>query len=163
MTSKTFFTLNFILFGALISGIMLFAAVTIVLQMDGVTSHSFDDETTSLLKFLVPGIFLLTYSVGRVIVTKRYETLIKLHDLKPKMSGFQINQIIHYGTIEAPALFAAICYFLISEFIFLIFLFGCIAVFFLHIPTKANAIKLLQLNPSEIQQLDDPNAIIANS
>jgi len=136
----------------------LFGLVTFYLRSTQAAEE--ESELSQLFLVLVPLVAVAgiaaSFQVFKLMVKKAREH----PDLKSKVSRYGSALIVRYALLEAPSLLGIIAFFLTDNYLFLAISGLIVALFFVIRPTKAKLEQDLELTPTEIAYLDDPNAII---
>ncbi len=74
-----------------------------------------------------------------------------------RMRQYSAACITWWAMIEMPGIFAAICYLLTQNFVFVVLAGSHLLILLIFMPRKANIIVLLNLNANEVAQLEGKN------
>jgi hypothetical protein len=160
VTSKEYFKILDILYFSLLAGQIIFALITLYLNLSG-TINAQHNEFRDIFLVLVPifvaaGIYAshIMYK-NRINITKEKLTLIE------KMSDYRSALLLRWALLEFPSFFSIIAFFLTGDFFFL-GITALIIVFFINIkPNIEKASIDLELSIGDKMAINDPDAIIA--
>lgn len=146
-------TLTYLYLAFLIS-LIWFSTVAYII----ISNHTLDFENLDIL-FLTVALSLCLFGiVGGEFIKKNVLNSAKTkHSLYEKLSVYQSATLIRYATIEVPALFTIVSYFLTEQFIFLIITMLLILYFFSLKPNKTKIAKELNLNRELQMEFDKEN------
>jgi hypothetical protein len=159
-TSKEYFKILSILHSALLGGQLLFAMVVFYLNMNGQFSNDDSGEIGSIFQFLVPAIIVAGVFGSSVLFKVQLKSIKAKPELKDKLNDYRGASLIKYAMLEAPSMFAIVCYLLTVNIIFLGYAGLIIVLFLLNRPSPESAVNDLELNQSDKMKILDPNAIV---
>jgi hypothetical protein len=113
------------------------------------------------LIYLVPVFVIGGFVGGNMFFKKRLDATKTKNGLTEKMAEYRSASIVRYALLEAPYFFSIVAYLLTKDLLFIGF-GGMIILFFLTIkPTKEKAANELELNATEKNKINNPDAVIA--
>ncbi len=118
MLTPAFKALN-IVYIALGVGMLMSIAVFIFLIKTSVTPA--DSGLTGILSIVVPVLGISCFGAGRFLYNLNAKKSKEETDVKVKLNNYRAASIIVWATMEGPALFSAVGYFLTGDQIFLLF------------------------------------------
>ncbi|MEM7660447.1 MAG: hypothetical protein AAF399_30370, partial [Bacteroidota bacterium] len=86
----------------------------------------------------------------------------KLAGLAPKLERFRALLIIRYALWEGPTIFALVGFFLTRNQLYLYLAGAAMVAFFFLRPQKEAIAETLALKGEELQQFNDPDAVVAS-
>lgn len=154
MTPKSFVNTLSILHLAFFGSQLGFALVAYLI----VKNHTLDTETIEI-HFLVAALALSLFGlIGGNFIKKNVLVSAKSkNSLREKLGIHQTASLIRHATLEAPALFAIVCYILTEQFLFLLIALALMFYFFSLKPTTTKISKELHLNREEQIQFNKEN------
>ncbi|MEL6651131.1 MAG: hypothetical protein AAFQ87_10050 [Bacteroidota bacterium] len=159
MTSKTYFSNLTILFYAMAGGQVIFAAVAFFLQSNG--SMPQDDSLGNLMLMIVGALIISTQVGSRFVIGKRMQDVRKM-PLVQKTEQYRGVFIMRLALMEGPSLLAIVGY-LITGNIWLLVIGMAMLLFFLtYFPSPTKVSNELELESSERNILENPEATIQN-
>lgn len=154
MTPKTFVNTLSILHLTFFGSMLGFAIIVYII----IQNHTLDLETIDTT-FILVVLFLTLFGVfgGNVIKKNVLATAHSKNSLREKLGIYQTASLIRYATLEAPALFAIVSYFLTEQFLFLLIALAIMFYFFSLKPNKLKIGSELRLNREEQMQFNKEN------
>ncbi|AWX45279.1 hypothetical protein HME9304_02291 [Flagellimonas maritima] len=143
-----------ILHMALMAGPILFGAFAYV-QVSNTTFGYLG--TKDFLIFIVPVFTVIAIFLGDFIFKKITADISKTKGLKQKLMRFQSASILKYASVEAPALFAVIAFYITNNLAFILIASILIFYFFSLRPTKDKILRSLSLSMEEKNQFNKMN------
>lgn len=159
LTSKAYFRGIRIIHLGLMIGQALFVIITTGIIESGSLEAIFPELTTIL------GVVISVFGIYGILAShfffqNKLKSIRQKDNLKEKMSDYRGALISRYARLEGPSFFAIVSYMLSGNLLFLI-LTGLILVLFGMIrPSIQKAETDLELNPNEIQLINNPESII---
>ena len=160
-TSKEYFRTTLILFYALAAGMLIFCGITLVLILTD-TFPLADQGLRKLFMIMVTLFAVGGYIAGNMVFKKKLQAIKAMKKLTEKMPFYRGALILKYAIFEGVAFLAIMMSFVTGDIIFLGVAALIIAFFLTLKPTKARAIKDLELDYNEQQLIENPDAIIAD-
>ncbi len=159
-TSKEYFREGKIVFYALAVSQLFFGLIAFLLVYSKTIAPPEPALQNSILIIVV--LFAAGGFVGSNFVFNRKLKALKTKlELKERMADYRSALMIRYALLEAPVMLAIILYFLTCDILFLGLAALIVAYFLTLTPTRERAIKDLELSNKEQEQINDPNAVIA--
>lgn len=159
-TSKEYFKLLSLLHTSLLGAQLLFAVVAFYLNMNGQFSND-AGEFNDIFQFIVPVVIVGAVLGSTMLFKAQLKSIKAKPELKDKLNGYRSASLIKYAMLEAPSMFAIVCYLLTANFIFMGFAGLIIVVFLLNRPLPENTANDLELNQAEKMKVLDPNSTVA--
>ena len=158
-TSKEYFKLLSILHTSLLSAQLLFAFVSFYLNMNKVIDDSIQ-SLNAIFQFIVP-VFIIGAIMGSSILFKTQMKTAKTKvTLAEKLNDYRSAFLVRCAMLEAPAMFAIVCYFLTANLLFLGFASLIIIYFVMTRPSPENTINDLELDQENRIRVSDPNSVV---
>lgn len=163
-TSKQYFSLLTLLHAALLGVQVLVAIVFYYITSTGNSALAGDasaQDLDDIFQFIVPAFVVVSYIGSSVLVKSQLKALQAKTSLREKLDGYVTVLLMRFALLEFPSLFAMVCFFLTSNYVYL-GLAGLIMVVFLtHRPTLYRMVDDLQLTAAERSVLENPEAVIS--
>ena len=134
---------------AMLLGMILFAAISFFLSYTGNFPPSLQsyNEVFQVIAVLLS---LAGFFLGNFLFKKKILSLRELNNLTSKLSGYRAASLIQWALLEAPALFAVICFLLVGNFAFLALAAALVLLFVINAPSKIKIAMLLQVREEDI-------------
>lgn len=161
VTSKSYFSGLNILFYAMAAGQVILAIVTFYLRSQGEMGAD-DPELGQLFLIIGAALFISSQFASRFIVGKRLEAIQKF-GLNNKMNQYRGVFILRMAMIEGPALFCLVTYLVTGYIWLLVFGMALLILFLTYYPSVNKVVNELELNTSERNLVQNPEAIIADT
>lgn len=158
-TSKAYMSQLTIIHFALLMGVILFGAVTILLNSRDQLQNPGSDLTETL-QLVVSVVALIGIIASRFMSNQQLKKLQQKGNLFEKLIGYQGALITKYALLEAPSLFGVVCFFLTANYFFLGTTALILAIFIGQRPTRFKLVNDLHLNQEEKAQIENPEAVI---
>lgn len=160
-TSKEYFKYNKIIFIALLTGQIVFAMVCVLLNKDKPVNDTINGNETNMLIVAIISLSLLiaSFYIPRI----RLEKIRQVEDIKRRLYDYRATLIIKFALVEGATLFAIVQYLLTGSIYILGFAALLILVSLTNWPSQEKTIKELELNKTDIDIINDPNAIVWES
>jgi hypothetical protein len=158
LSSASYFRMLMILFGAMLMSQVGMAVVFVYLTISQEIAE--DPALMHVLVYVVPVLACSMIGLSFVLFSKMVNAASEKSALSDKLRGFQTAMIIRMALLEAPAILAAVSIFLTGSIYFLVVNAVSVLMFALMIPRKEKAIASLRLSASEIDIVNDPEAIV---
>jgi hypothetical protein len=124
--------------------------------------NTINDESITQALFIVVPIFMIgAFVASNILFKKRIEIAKGKNNLIGKMAEYRGAIILKLAPLEGGSFFSIIAFFITGNIIFLSLSALIILMFILNQPTKEKAIADLELNYDEENELNNPDAIIA--
>ncbi|MCO4292995.1 hypothetical protein NF867_08985 [Solitalea sp. MAHUQ-68] len=150
---------NTIIFYALMTGMTLF---TIVVALTRNSEQPINNENLLVFISILAVIVLAAFFIRFQWLPNRLSTIAGYSTLIEKLTNYSKTLIIQWAPIEASCMFSSVAYLITGSMLFMGYNIGIIALFLLIFrPSKERLIQDLYLDSTEIELLDDPNAIVA--
>lgn len=120
-------------------------------------------NSTLVLIYVIPLILFGGIALSILLFKRRMESLAQIRDLKEKMSGYRGCLILKYALVEGPALLSILSALITHSVVFLFFALLSIGLLIYWRPTKASVINNLRLKQYEIDIIEKPDSVIAES
>jgi len=135
---------------AMLLGVILFATIACFLNYAGSFPPSLQSYNEALQ--VVAIIFSLSgFFIGNFLFKKKISGLRELNnDLPAKLSIYRSASFIQWALLEAPALFAIICFSLVGNYAFLALAAALVLLFVINAPSKIKIAMLLQVREEDI-------------
>lgn len=137
---------------ALLSGLTMLALISLFMRLTGDTA--FDESVSRILQVIAAvlstGMLLLGFNLFR---KKIMEARNSTEAGQKRMELYRTACIIWWAMIEAPGLFAMICFLLTGNYAFFALGFFHIVILAVFMPRKENIIVLLNLSSKEVDEL----------
>ena len=155
MSSKQYFRQLNLVFIAFLLGLPVFLAVCVLLNAD---KPKTEDATFSILVpvIVVGGILASTFLYKAFINKARQQP-----ELKSKLMRYTSAFIIRIAFVEGPCLFSIVVFLLTADRSILLYTAACLVVFIANRPSRAKVIDDLELEGTDRQMVEDPDAIVA--
>jgi hypothetical protein len=161
LTVKEYLRSMNVLYLALLTGMCLFAIITVLLTNFNPLEIT-NEWLRRILLVIIPLLALVSFVAGAGLYRRRRMALLQsAQPASQKMQTYRGNLIFFYAMIEAPALLSIIGFWLTANYLFLVILAFSFFLFALHKPSKEKLAEDLQLNMKERAVLDDPYAKLA--
>lgn len=161
-TSKQYFRSLSIINLALTLGQVFFIIITIGLVELG----SLDLEMRELVSILALFILFaggLSVLASYFVFKSKLKKIKQQADLSQKMFDYRAALIMKYALLEGPS-FAAIVFCMLTGFYWFLAFSAVIVVVFILIKPSAHKAEIdLELNPNEVQKINDPECVIVNT
>lgn len=157
-TSGQYFTNLTILYGSLIAGQVLFAAVAYFMKPEAATAET--EAMHETFQMIIPLVAIGCLAGSMLLFRSRVAAIQKETDLKKKMADYRAASIMRYALLEAPSLFSLVVYLLTGRPFYLGLAAIFILAFLLYRPTPQRAAVDLTLSPGERAKLENPQAVI---
>ncbi|WP_420578305.1 hypothetical protein [Ekhidna sp.] len=158
-TSKAYMSQLTIIHFALLMGVILFGAVTILLNSQDQLQNPGSDLTETL-QLVASVVALIGIIASRFMSNQQLKKLQQKGNLFEKLIGYQGVLITKYALLEAPSLFGVVCFFLTGNYFFLGTTVLILAIFIGQRPTRFKLVNDLHLNQEEKAQIENPEAMI---
>ncbi|UII76825.1 hypothetical protein LV716_03275 [Flagellimonas sp. HMM57] len=155
-TPRGFIKTLTILHLALIAGPIAFACFAYFQIQDVVIDFTNTDDSFLLI---IPIFAIGAISMGNLVYKKLTAEISKIAGLKQKLMRFQTASLIKFASIEAPALFSVVVFYMTGNMAFLLIAVVLIFYFFTLRPTKVkieNSLALRGEEKSQFNKLDHP-------
>lgn len=154
-SSKQYFRQLNLVFIAFLLGQLLFLGVCVLLNAD---KPKTEDATFDIVvPIIVVGGILASAFLYRILIGKARQE----PELKSKMKRYSSAFIIRCAFVEGPCLFSIVVFLLTAERSMLLYTAACLVVFIANRPSRAKVIDDLELEGTDKQMVEDPEAIIA--
>lgn len=140
-----------IIASSLIVGAVLF---TIVSQIIHEPSFETDFELYNLLFPIAIILSGVSIGTGYIITNRIISSIEKDQPLRSKFATYASSVIIRMATAEGPLLFMVVAFIISGHFNFIILTTVCWVAFFVYFPRKQKIISDLDLNSTEIRELE---------
>lgn len=148
-----------VLHTALTIGMLAFAGISFLIVKKGILTDVLDPSLDRILQVIAISLSALLILFGFRMFNKRVMT-IRNSELSAveKMNQYRAACITWWAMIEAPGLFAFICFLLVPNYAFLVL--GCfhIAILAIFMPRWDNIILLLKINSQELAELEQDSS-----
>jgi hypothetical protein len=135
---------------AMLLGMILFAGIAFFLHYSGNFPSSLQ-QYDQLLQVVSIVIAAAGFFIGNKLFSKKIFQLRESPDgLDVKLELYRSASLIQWALLEAPALFAIICFLLIGNYAFLALAGALIILFVINTPTKIKMAMLLQVPEEQI-------------
>jgi len=136
---------------ALIVGQLIFAGIVIYLVDNGSSPNLKEYNNV----FLIIAIFFTFGAIfaGNTIYKSKLKAILPGEKVIEKLQIYRVTLIIKYGILEGAAMFSIVAYFLIANFLFLIFLGVIIAAFLFSTPSVDKIVLDLKLSANEKDEI----------
>ncbi len=154
-SSEYFRTQNFIYFGLLagqIIPILIFSYTATDNQMEDLTVFFEVFAAFLAVAGIIGGHYIFNYLIKQKKESK---------ELKQKMATYNTALIVKFAMLEVPSIFCIVSYNLTAEISILIIMALSLITFLIHKPSRSKAIRALNLTKEEIEQINDPQAVIS--
>lgn len=158
-TSKQYFMVLTILHGALLFGQLAFGIAAYYL----VDSGQFGQDGAEILpvfQLMAPMMAVAGIFAGIFLSRKRIEAARGLTGLKAKLDEYRTAMIIKLALMEAPSMFAIVCFLLTGSQLFIGISGLILLVFILQRPVASKLMDDLQLSPEERAVLENGESVI---
>jgi hypothetical protein len=159
-TSKEYFKILNLLHTALLGTQLLFAVVAFYLHINGPLNND-STEFSNIFQFVLPVVIVGAVLGSAMLFKAQLKSIKAKPELKDKLNDYRSALLIKYAMLEAPSMFAIVCYLLTANFIFMGFAGLIIVVFLLNRPLPENTANDLELNQTDKMRLLDPTAVVA--
>ncbi|MEI6346593.1 MAG: hypothetical protein WCP69_01480 [Bacteroidota bacterium] len=160
ITSKEYFKGIKIIHLALAIGQAFFLLVAFGLVQTGNYEIAFQDSS-NIFNYLVVIFGLLGISSSFLIFKNRLNSCKEKTNLIDKMECYRSSLLIRYALLQAPSFFAIVFYLLTGTILYLAIPVIIIVIFILIRPTHQKAEIDLELNSTEVQMINNPDALIS--
>ncbi|MBS9462271.1 hypothetical protein KIM67_07605 [Flagellimonas sp. 389] len=156
LTTRIFIKTLIIIHLSLIAGPIAFACFAYFQTQDAVIDFTNTDDSFLLIIpiFAIGAIFM-----GNLIYKKLTAEISKIAGLKQKLMRFQTASLIKFASVEAPALFSVVAFYMTGNMAFLLISVVLIFYFFTLRPTKVkieNSLTLRGEEKNQFNKLDQP-------
>jgi hypothetical protein len=138
---------TYIIFFALMIGMLLFFAIVMVLIQDGVQVT--DMNLNKIFTFVVPVFGLVIMFISRTIYNQMINKFDRTVTLLQKISNYRTAKIISWAIIESACFFALVATMLTSNYLYVAVFVFLLGYFFLMRPSKESLIRDMSLNSDE--------------
>ena len=161
VTSKSYFTGLNILFYAMASGQAIFLIVAFYLRSQGEMGPE-DEELGQIFLIVAAAVLVSTQLASRFVIGKRLEAIRSL-GLRKKMDQYRGVFILRMALLEGPALFCIVAYLVSGNFWLMVCGIGLLILFLTYYPSINKVVNELELDSSERNLVNNPEAIIADT
>ena len=159
VTSKQYFRINNLLYFALLSGQIVFSAITLFLN-HGLMFQP-DPSLRDIFIYIVPLFVLNGFVTGNIIYKNRLKKIKKFNSLTSKMTEYRGAIIIRMALLEGASLFSIVIYLITADIAF-IAMAGIVVLYFLLLkPSREKVILELELNSTERMKVESDEELIA--
>lgn len=159
-TSKQYFQSLLIIYFALLAGQLMFAVIAYFISSSngglGETDADFVQIGQIMVAVLAVTNLIISTQISKALVSKAKDK----NTLKEKLAGYRSALIVKYALLEGASMFASVFLLLTGEIFFFIVAVLIIGVFLLYRPSKEKTIAELQLHYTEVEKLEDENAMV---
>jgi hypothetical protein len=135
---------------AMLLGIILFAIIAFYLNYAGSLTPALQQHDQALQVVAIV-LSLSGFFIGNALFKKRIFQLRTFGgDMNNKLSTYRSVCLLQWILLEAPALFATICFLLVGNYAFLALAAALMILFAINVPTKIKMAMLLQIREEEI-------------
>ena len=159
-TSKEYFRSTLVLYYALMMGLVISFIVVLLLGVT-ILKPMVDQDIKNILFAFTAVAALGGLLASHYLFKQRLKAIKEKQILTEKMADYRSALVIKWALVEAPVFTALIFCFITCDPIFLGIALAIIIYFSTLKPSKERAIKELELSLGEEQQVNNPEAIIA--
>jgi len=153
-TSQEYFTTLTIIHAGLLFGQVVILGIFYYLVATKQTN--LNEELNDAFQIIAPIFVVGGLILSSFLSKQRLNSIKSKPDLKYKLSAYRTMLIIKYATLEAPSLFALVCFFLTGNFLF-IGLSGILIVYFAIIrPSRYKIVNDLELSRNDRDLIEEP-------
>jgi hypothetical protein len=163
MTSSQYFKMLSTLCYALIGGLLVFVAISIVVSSNNIGNRSLigNEDSVNFIFYIMVAVIALGGIAGSFIIFKNKLPGIKQKgSLAERLQDYRAAVILRYALLEGPGIFSIIVYFLTGEMKVLIATVVIILLMVYSMPNREKLINDLELSSSEAAVINDPNGVI---
>jgi len=138
---------------ALVAGVLLFAAMSVLLAINGLTILN-DKSIESIFLIVVPLFAISTYIASHSISIRRIESIKQNpKGINSKLGGYFSLLFVRWALLEAPAFLAIVSFLLIGNYVFLGIALLLAGILVFNAPSIEKTIRELELRPDESEFL----------
>jgi hypothetical protein len=161
-TSREYFRTLSIIHMALVGGLVI-CTLFILLLLSVFMEKEIVVDMSSVFIYIISIVVLGGIALGILLYKSRLEILIQSRNLSEKMSKYRDLLILKYVLQEGPAMLSILLSLITHNLIFLFFALLNIGLLILWRPSKSSVIRELQLKQYEVDIIENPQSIIAES
>lgn len=140
---------------ALFLGQFTFAGLTFYLNVNNPIQYG-EHDPNDVFSYIVPMMVLGGLIGGHFLSKTAIQKAKEKPTFKEKLESYRSALIIRYALMEGPNLFCIVAYLLSSNIVFMYIAIAVMLVYLFSFPKTVQLISDLELNGTEIEQLNDP-------
>jgi hypothetical protein len=139
---------------ALLMGQILFAGVVTFLLTDGMERGVNEQDSMTFL-IVAFAVTLSSLMLGKIVSETQIRKIAKKEKLSTKLSSYRTAKLVRYAPMEGASLLCTAIYLLTADYYFITIAVGIIIFFILLRPTLGKTIEELELDRTEIEELQN--------